>query len=207
MISFERHRKSVSRMAYYYLSDKSESEKRLMFSIQMLNISDVDHNSSMKRDITKRLDSHVMVITTFDNSENWATYLQLMAETKVKSSIITFVGRFNQTQWESFISIADDMAKNSLFYVAFQKTNNASDEMIWYRIMTIHGNNKSIVNQMEFDSNGRLIEEYDMKGSIYSMDLPMRQINEIGKKAHDELSSIAGSQGRQGNLGGERQQA
>ena len=70
MISFERHQKSVSRMAYYYLSDKSESEKRLMFSIQMLNISDVDHNSSMKRDITKRLDSHVMVVTTFDNSEN-----------------------------------------------------------------------------------------------------------------------------------------
>ena len=31
--------------------------------------------------------------------------------------------------------------------------------------MTLHGNNKSIVNQMEFDSNGRLIEEYDMKGS------------------------------------------
>ena len=140
IVSFERHQKTVNRMAYYYLSDKSETEKRLMISFQWLNTSDVEHNSSMKEVITKRLYSNVMVITTFDNPDNWAKYLQLMAKTKVKSSIITFVGRFNQTQWESFISIADNMEKNSLFYVAFQKKNNVSDVMMWHRIMTLHGN-------------------------------------------------------------------
>ena len=165
ILSFERYQRSVSRMAYYYLSDKSETENRLMFSFEMLNESDVEHNSSMKGHITRRLYSNVMVITTFNNSENWATYLQLMAKTKVKSSIINFVGRFEQKQWESFISVADKMAKNSLFYVVFQKSNNASYETMWYRIMTIHGSKKSIVNQLEFDPNGRLIEEYDMKGS------------------------------------------
>jgi len=165
IVSFERLQKNVNRMAYYYLSDKSETEKRLMISFQTLNTSDIEHNSSMKELITKRLYSNVMVITTFDNPENWAKYLQLMAKTKVKSSIITFVGRFNQTKWESFISIADNIKKNSLFYVAFQKSNNVFDVLMWYRILTLHGNNKSIVNQMEFDSNGRLIEEYDMKGS------------------------------------------
>ena len=45
IVSFERHQKTVNRMAYHYLSDKFEKEKRLIMSFQWLNTSDVEHNS------------------------------------------------------------------------------------------------------------------------------------------------------------------
>ena len=152
-------------MTYHCLSTSAQTEDSLMLSVHMINTLG-DYNTSLQDGDSKTvLYSHVLVITSFNNSENWEKYLELMTKTKVKSSIIMFVGKFDEQKWEHFISKADSLSKNALFYAVFQKDPDESNNtMIWYRIMTINGYNQSVVNQMKFDSNGRVTERYDMQG-------------------------------------------
>ena len=165
IVSFERHEKSIRRMAYHCLSTSAQTADSLMLSVHMMNTLG-DYNTSLQDGDSKTvLYSHVLVVTSFNNSENWEKYLELMTKTKVKSSIIMFVGKFDEQKWEHFISKADSLSKNALFYAVFQKDPDESNNtMIWYRIMTINGYNQSVVNQMKFDSNGRLTERYNMQG-------------------------------------------
>ena len=159
IISFDMDEKIVKRIIYYFLSSRPQTEEGLMLSVRRLN------STEFHQDQDRMDHGNVLAISSFNRPEIWDEYLKLMAKTEMKSSILMFVGQFEQRKWENFIKMADNLAINSLFYVVFHKNNYAIDEMAWYCIMTIKGYKKSVVNRMEFDSNGLLLERYDMQGT------------------------------------------
>ena len=131
-----------------------------MLSVRILNSTKFHHE-----DNDTGLCGHVLAISSFNKTENWEEYLKLMAKTQMKSSILLLVGQFEQRKWDNFTSMAEHLALNSLFYVVYHDNDSAINEMAWYRIMTINDYKKSVVNQIKFDSNGRLLERYDMQGA------------------------------------------
>ena len=81
IVSFERHEKSVRRMVYYCLSTSAQTENSLMLSVHMINTLG-DYNTSLQDGDSKTvLYSHVLAITSFNSSENWEKYLELMTKT------------------------------------------------------------------------------------------------------------------------------
>ena len=159
IISYDHDELEVKKMIYQFSSSRIVSNRGIRLSVHLY-----DHKSNTSDLYSdKKLHANVLALVSSSNTMHWQKYLEYMAKTEVRSSIILFVGILTQEKLETFKGMTDKLSKNSMFYIAYQP-NTTSHEMMWYRMITIKGYTTSVMNQLHFNVNGGMDEIYDMKG-------------------------------------------
>lgn len=164
IVTFDSNETNVQRMIYHFASSRLLSNEMAYFSVHN-SPSPLQHGIASHTGIDGVEVSHdnVLVITTFRSSNSWDNIIKLLVGTKVKSSMILFVGKFDAAKWMLFTQMLDNLSKNSMFYLAHQNQYR-SNEIIWYRITTLTGYENAVFHQLEYDSEGRVLKYYDMQG-------------------------------------------
>ena len=120
-----------------------------------------DDNIKMDKDNT------MVFLDSSLNSSHWEFYLKEIAERKVSSSVIVTTKTLTIEQKQSFVDYLDQLGKNTMFYwLHLMEGQDKNDERLWWhQVITLNGNNKAVINQVNFDGNTRIKETYDMQGA------------------------------------------
>ena len=165
VVAFDSNETNIQRMIYKISSSEVLSKEKFYFSIN--NFPSPHRNGSLSqkgKDGIKNIQDNIIVLTTFQNSESWTQILNFLSTTKVKSSILLFVGEYDKSQWQIFKAMLNNLSKNAMFYLAYSHPHLVN-ELVWYRIITLSGYDKAVVHRLTFDdSNGKFIRDYDMQG-------------------------------------------
>ena len=158
-ISFDENDKIVNRLLHHLLSS-TQTSHQIAYKNTYLPSSKqhISSNSSMQ------LSETVVAIGTTSNSSNWQQYLDIIAGSKIRSSIFILVGEATPTHITLINTFFNDLSRDSLFYFAYH-TNQPPDYRIkWNQVTTLRGYSQSVVNNLQFDSLGKIREKYDMQG-------------------------------------------
>ena len=159
IISFDYNDKNVRRILYHYESSKVLSREVIYTSVHLL-LSTRNSSSSLKGSLSKQ---RILALASSSNSLHWQNYLNMLAKSNLKSSILLFIGEIENQKIEQLHNMLNNLSKNSLFYMAYQ-LKESSEELVWHQVLTLQGYSKAVINLVEFDSFGRVIESYDMQG-------------------------------------------
>ena len=157
IITFDKEDTYVRRMVGYLSSSPTLSQRVIYTSVHLPTST---RNSS---EYNRSLSRNILAVASSSNSSNWPLYLNMLAKSNLKSSILFLTGKVELQKLEIMYDMLNNLSKNSLFYMAYQ-LKDLAEEMLWYRVITLEGYSKSVINLIEFDSFGRLIENYDMQG-------------------------------------------
>ena len=98
---------------------------------------------------------------------NWKTSLTAMSEdllaSNIKSSIVLMVLKAADMQdsvLESFSKVVNDHTGSLLFHLIIATETKAD----WYQILKVRNVGKSVINLVQFDENGYIIEDYNLHG-------------------------------------------
>ena len=105
----------------------------------------------------------LIVLASSANASNWQTYLEIMTQTKIMSSIIVMTKELNLAHIKLMVSHIERLAKNSFFYWIY-KAENSNHEMIWSQVLTVDHYTQAVINNLKFNRLGIIVEEYDMQG-------------------------------------------
>ena len=165
VVAFDSNETNIQRMIYKISSSDVLSKEKFYFSIN--NFPSHRRNGSLSqkdKDGKKNIHDNTIALTTFQNSESWTQTLNFLSTTKVKSSILLFVGEYDGSQWQIFNEMLNNLSKNSMFYLAYSHPH-LLNELVWYRVITLTGYDKAVVHRLKFDaSKGKVIRDYDMHG-------------------------------------------
>ena len=164
VVAFDSNETNIQRMIYKISSSEVLSKEKFYFSIN--NFPSPRQNGSLSqkdKDGMKNIQDNIIVLTTFQSSESWTQILNFLSTTKVKSSILLFVGEYDGSQWQIFNEMLNNLSKNSMFYLAYSHPH-LLNELVWYRVITLTGYDKAVVHRLEFNKNGQAIRDYDMQG-------------------------------------------
>ena len=157
LVSYEQKDKNVNKMIYQFISSEMLSQDGIRVCVH--NFVSTGNSSTF---YDPYLHTNVLVVASASNPQNWGHYLEFMTTLKVKSSVLLFVGDIDSQKWQLFMDMSNNLAKNALFYVAFQ--DPSLQRMIWHHVITVKSYQTSVINQLQIDSRGRLTENYDMQG-------------------------------------------
>ena len=164
VVAFDTNETNIQRMIYHISSSELLSKEKSYFSINYSSSPRRNGSSSQnKKEGMENIIDNIIVLTTFQNSETWTQSLHFLSTTKVKSSILLFVGEYEESQWQIFNAMLNNLSKNSMFYLAYSHPHLVN-ELVWYRIITLNGYYKAVVHRLEFNENGKVIRDYDMQG-------------------------------------------
>ena len=130
----------------------------------------------------------LILLASASNSSNWRKCLDIVINTKIKSSILVMIGDMTNSMREKMHSTFNELSKNSLFYWVYinplhdEKTSSA----IWNQVITLTHYKNAAVAELQFDPNGHMIEEYNLQGlhlfSITTTFPPYTNMPEICRK-------------------------
>lgn len=164
IVTFDSNNTKFQRMIYRILSSEALSKEAGYFVVhhsptplQLGLLSDErKDDKAIKQD-------NILILTSFSNSYSWKGILSLLSYTKVKSSILLFVGDYDGYRWNIFKDMLDKLSKNSMFYVVFQHQYR-NNELAWHLVTTLNGYKTAVVDPLKFDFSGKVIKGYDMQG-------------------------------------------
>ena len=150
------------------------------------------------------LDTLVFLMLSY-NELHFTLYLNKVAKRKVLSCTIIVVIELTPEQMESINRLVDDLGKNSMFYLIYLKENDSRWKTSWYRVITLSGYEKAIINVVQFNDDKMIKEHYELNGiHITSLSLSwtpyflLSGCNENGKfcKSEGYLSNLMDELGR-----------
>ena len=127
--------------------------KKEFFKISSLKnlTSQLIFNENLHQTITN-MDTLIME----DNTGDLQYIFEVIHQHKIQKSILIL----NQNSIQSFRQQAEKFAKNSYFYLLEKHKSYFS----WYIVMTFNGLFKIVMNKIEFNTNGHIIESYNLNG-------------------------------------------
>ena len=93
----------------------------------------------------------------------WQKYLDLVTKSKVNSAILVHVGCLGVGKERLLRKQIQPLSKNAMFYLTYQLKNTEKD-FLWDRVISVSGYKQKVRNNLQFDSGGRLIINYDLQG-------------------------------------------
>ena len=69
----------------------------------------------------------------------------------------------DSTELEDFKMAAMNFKQNSYFYLLVHKSES---DIEWYTLRTLYNEAQFLMNEINFDSMGRVVENFDMKGKL-----------------------------------------
>ena len=140
-VSFWRDNKSP-KVTKYLLKSSFENNLRSRF---------VENLSPFTFLSTNNIDTLIFI------SNNLQHVLETIHKHKIQKSILV-VGK---NGIEYFKNFAEKFAKNCFFYLLHYDLPNLP---AWYTVMILNNSSQFIMNKIEFDKDGRIIEDYDLHG-------------------------------------------
>ena len=118
-------------------------------------------NSSKKAShIIETFSRNFVAIASAANSSKWQLYLDLMSGSNPNNAILGFTESFDINRENALHQRVKNLSMNSMFYMTYF----IDGEFRWYRVITLTNYDKAVINLLEFDLCGKLIEGYDMQG-------------------------------------------
>ena len=170
IVSFDINDRLVHRTIYHLLvlswkKDSKLNKTSLYMTVKFLG---EQGNITQTINITNR---NIIAIASSTNTSRWKNYLNLMTKTKANSVILVFTGYLDNTKVRTLHEMMNDISKNSMFFTTYRSKETLL-YFTWNQMITLDGYENSIINQIEFDSSGRIIENYDMQGiHLFSVSL------------------------------------
>ena len=137
-----------------------ESPNCLAFEAEMIDSNEVvKATTNVVKDQTVLSRLTTVVISSANNSRFWAQNLDKIYASKVASSILVIL---DITDNQQTLKELDSQLKplDSYFYLVLVNETSFS----WKQIITIQNNNQVVINNVWFDEQGYIIEEYDLQG-------------------------------------------
>ena len=139
------------------------------------------------------------------NELHFTLYLNKVATRKVLSCTIIVMIELTREQMESINRLVDDLGKNSMFYLIYLNETDGRWKTSWYRVITLSGYEKAIINVVQFNDDKMIKEHYELNGiHITSLSLSwtpyfvLSGCNENGKfcKSEGYLSNLMNELGK-----------
>jgi hypothetical protein len=112
---------------------------------------------------TINLNRNIVAIASSSNSSFWPKYLDLMTKSKVDSAILVFAGCLGVNKERLLREQIQTLSKNAMFYLTYQLKHTQQD-FLWNRVISVAGYKQKVRNNLQFDSGGNLIVNYDLQG-------------------------------------------
>ena len=145
-------------MVHQVYSVFSSTQNRNMFS-RYWNIEDENLNFEYKP-----MDSIIILASNKDiqsNNETTNSYIELIAETKIRSSILVISKntKFEKINLDPIVSTLSTIKRNTFFYIVHHHVmGNGTEIILWHQVISLQNEPHIILNQLEFDSMFRIIE-------------------------------------------------
>ena len=94
-----------------------------------------------------------------NESLDFQSILKIFNTRRPKKSILVV----DSTELEDFKMAAMNFKQNSYFYLLVHKSES---DIEWYTLRTLYNEAQFLMNEIDFDSMGRVIENFDMKGKL-----------------------------------------
>ena len=147
----------------------------------------------IRNDIERDAKNTMVLIMSSFNLSHWKYYLNEIVSRKILSCIVIMTKSMSTTDRKSFVTQLDELGKNSMFYWVHSMENQILNDTFWYRVITINGQTRAIINQLQFRNRTRIKEEYDLQGiHLLSMSLSWNpyfllfDCNDQGKQCKSE---------------------
>ena len=158
-VSFEKNDKQTN-MVLHCLFNRKISRGFLHSNSAMFTSAFIADSVTNPSHIVQNLTKNFIAIASASLSNSWPKYLDLISKSKANCAILVFTGNFDTDKESRLQKIVKNMSGNSMFYILYFKYR----EFLWYRTITLQGYKQSVLNLLKFDSNGKIIEYYDMQG-------------------------------------------
>ena len=109
------------------------------------------------------LSRNIVVIAPSSNISMWPKYLDLMTKSKVNRAILVYAGCLGVDKEQLLHEEIQKLSKNAMFYLTYQLTNT-QQEFLWNRVISVSGYKQKVRNNLQFDSSGKLLINYDLQG-------------------------------------------
>ena len=107
-------------------------------------------------DNSSKLNMDTLIITIMNKNIDFQSIFEVINQHKIQKSILVLL---NHIKIQNVVGWAEKFTQNSYFYVLEPRSNIESN---WYNIMTFYGSSKIIMNEIQFHSNGKIIENYNL---------------------------------------------
>ena len=131
-------------------------------SIYVRNAKLIDSNADIE---SMKFDQDSLLILASASSMNyWPSYLNMMMNTKIMSSMMVMTGDMNEVRINEMKSLLERISKSSFFYWGYRK-RGTTGELEWHQILTLDNYKEAIINPLSFNQpNGIIIEHHDLQG-------------------------------------------
>ena len=110
-----------------------------------------------------RFHEDTLIFVTSFKSKNWEEYVDIVAGTKIMSSLIICLGEYQRQRFAELSWALQSKSKNSFFY--WMGVEGKRLEIVdWKEVISVKNSNKVIAKPIKFDSFGRAVFEKDMQG-------------------------------------------
>ena len=110
-----------------------------------------------------KMDNFVFLISSYGEL-HLTTYLNKLSTRKVLSCVIIMMTELTPEQMNSIHRLIDELGKNSMFYLIYLKETKDTWKTSWYRVITLNGYKKAIINTVQFNDDKMIKEHYDLDG-------------------------------------------
>ena len=162
IVSFDKDDRSVHSAIYHLLLLSWKKRSKLHKTSFYTSVQYLGEQQNMVRTVNM-LNRNIIAIASSTDPSRWQKYLNLSTKTKTNSVILVLTGVLDSSQVRTLYKMINELSSNSMFYVMY-RTNKDPLNCMWYQIINLHGYDKSIINLIEFDSSGKIIENYDLQG-------------------------------------------
>ena len=149
-------------------------------------------------------DTLVFLVLSY-NESHLTLYLNKAVTRKVLSCAIIMMVDLTPEEMNSLNHLIDDLGKNAMFYLIYLIETEGRWKTSWYRVITLSGYKKAMINSVQFNDKNVIKEHYDLGGiHIRSLSLSwtpyflLSGCNENGKfcKSEGYLSNLMDELGR-----------
>ena len=126
------------------------------FVAQMTNV-DVDVDFAKDKVVFSR--DTIVIVSSWNNTGFWIEHLDKVYSSKAASSILIILDVTDQQQTLNELKL-QLQPLDSYFYLVLADGTTLS----WKQIITLQNNDQAIINDVSFDEQGYIIEDYDLQG-------------------------------------------
>ena len=116
--------------------------------------------------IIEKLDFYkdsVMIFASATNTSNLHLYFELLSKVESMSTTLILCDPIDVEKRNFFISKLKDSSKNRFFYWLYENSNEIG-RISYNRVVTVLNVEQVVVNKLNFNSFGIIIEDYDLQG-------------------------------------------
>ena len=110
-----------------------------------------------------RFHEDTLILVTSSKSKNWEEYVDIVAGTKIMSSLIICLGEYQRQLFEKMSWSLQNKLKSSFFYWMGVEGKRL-ETLDWKEIISMKNSNKIIAKPIKFDSFSRAVFVKDMQG-------------------------------------------